>query len=96
VCNGKQYTLRSHWKKYACNIFHQDGSGAQNCFEVIRGYMNLFTSYSEPSRGMILALCCCGLSALLVACGSGSGGGQDPDPLVDDIGIAYVQRSLSL
>jgi hypothetical protein len=34
---------------------------------------------------------------LLVACGEGSGGsgGQSPDPLIEDIGIAYVRRPLS-
>ena len=81
--------------RYAFKISHQGGSGARDCFGVFRGYMNIVTSYSASSRKRIQALSFCSLSVLLVACGSGSGGGQDPDPLVEDIGIAYVQRPLS-
>ena len=40
--------------------------------------------------GMLLPAACC---ILLYACG---GDGQDPDPLVEDFGIAYVQRPLLL
>jgi hypothetical protein len=36
-----------------------------------------------------------GASLVLTGCpGGGTGGGQDPDPLVEDLGIAYVKRVL--
>jgi hypothetical protein len=40
----------------------------------------------------------CAVAAVLTGCGGGSGvgGGQDPDPVVLDVPIAYVRRPLVL
>lgn len=59
--------------------------------------MKLFAGYKGLTRKVIQACTLCSLGVLLLACGDGgSDGGQDPDPLVEDIGIAYVRRPLSL
>lgn len=53
---------------------------------------------ADPSRRLALVAGCV-MTALLVGCGgggSGPGGGQSPDPVVLDVPIAYVKRSLPL
>jgi len=58
--------------------------------------MKSFTSDLSLIRNRIQKNTICCLWILLVACGDGgSSGGQDPDPLVEDTGIAYVRRPLS-
>ena len=59
--------------------------------------MNSITGYTRRNVNRIRSVAICGVSVLLVACGEGSGGsgGQSPDPLIEDIGIAYVRRPLS-
>ena len=55
--------------------------------------------YMRHSINSLLSVTLAGLTVLLVACGdggsSGSGSSQSPDPLIEDIGIAYVRRPLS-
>jgi len=59
--------------------------------------MKIIASYTRLNRRKIQAHILCGMGVLLAACGGGSsGGGQDPDPLIEDIGIAYVRRPLTL
>ncbi|MGB5178939.1 MAG: hypothetical protein WBP44_09450, partial [Gammaproteobacteria bacterium] len=54
--------------------------------------MKLINACVQHSR-TIAALCVvCVLSVVLQACGVGDG--QDPDPLVEDFGIAFVRRPL--
>jgi hypothetical protein len=59
--------------------------------------MKSITGYTRRNVNRIRSVAICGVSVLLVACGEGSGGsgGQSPDPLIEDIGIAYVRRPLS-
>ena len=59
----------------------------------MKNYNRYLSSFCSRMQLVTVA----GLGILLVACGggSGSGGGQSPDPLIEDIGIAYVMRPLS-
>jgi len=59
--------------------------------------MNMNTPSPVHRLRRLLTRSCSSVLAglLLVACG-GSGSGQDPDPLVEDYGIAYVIRPLEL
>ena len=55
------------------------------------------THLKQALHRLFLRVAGFGASLLLVACGgagSGIGSGQDPDPLVEDYGIAYVMRPL--
>ena len=58
--------------------------------------MKLTARYTRRSVNSMQSVALSGLTALLVACGDGgSSSGQSPDPLIEDIGIAYVRRPLS-
>ena len=59
--------------------------------------MNSIARYTWRTANRMRAVAFVGMSVLLVACGDGgsSGGGQSSDPLIEDIGIAYVRRPLS-
>ena len=51
------------------------------------------TSVCRHGSSKIAIVCVvCVLSVVLQACGGGEG--QDPDPLVEDYGIAFVRRPL--
>ena len=59
--------------------------------------MKLSARYTRRSVNSMQSIAMSGLTVLLIACGEGGGsnGGQSPDPLIEDIGIAYVRRPLS-
>lgn len=53
--------------------------------------MNRTSAGTQDSRSIAIICVVCVLSVVLQACG---GDGQDPDPLVEDFGIAFVRRPL--
>jgi len=54
--------------------------------------MNLINALFQGVRNIAAMCVVCVLSVVLQACGGGDG--QDPDPLVEDFGIAFVRRPL--